>query len=311
MNLRFFLFSIVLMLGLPAWGGDLRVGGAVTTRADVERAEAILSGMNHLLGPAVTDCDACTIADAPVTTSDFLLYAARYLLGTSYVGGTLEAGDKEELRISLTQTDCILFVETCLDLARCKMLGYNDFSHFAEEVRQSRYRDGQIRGYGDRIHYTTEWIRRGEERGVVRDITLDLGGIPSDRKIFYMSRNYKKYKHLSSADTDPAVRRELDAVAAAEAELNRQPQTFIPTAQIPAAADKIRSGDIICFMSGVAGLDIAHVAVAYVRDGKVGFIHASQTGGKVMVDPLSIAAYAASRKNCPGIKVVRPSEKQH
>ena len=216
MNLRFFLFSIVLMLGLPAWGGDLRVGGAVTTRADVERAEAILSGMNHLLGPAVTDCDACTIADAPVTTSDFLLYAARYLLGTSYVGGTLEAGDKEELRISLTKTDCILFVETCLDLARCKMLGYNDFSHFAEEVRQSRYRDGQIRGYGDRIHYTTEWIRRGEKRGVVRDITLDLGGIPSDRKIFYMSRNYKKYKHPSSADTDPAVRRELDAVAAAE-----------------------------------------------------------------------------------------------
>ena len=42
-----------------------------------------------------------------------------------------------------------------------------------------------------------------------------------------------------------------------------------------------------------------------LRDGRVGFIHASSKGGKVMLDPKTIAEYAASRRNCPGIKVVR------
>ena len=305
MKRLFFILAAALVLTVSASAQEIRVGGALTTQQDVDKAEAILGGMNHLLGPGVTDCDACTVADSHLTTADFLMYAARYLLGTPYVTSTLESGDREELRVYLTQTDCILFVETCLDLALTKMQGRGDFAALADNVRQSRYRDGRVGSYGDRIHYTTEWIRQGEARGILQDITLDLGGEESGKKINYMSRNYLKYKHLSGADTDPRAKRDLETVKAVEERLNQVPQTFIPVEKIPAAAAQIRSGDIICFMSGVSGLDIAHVAVAYVRDGRVGFIHASQTGGKVMVDPLSVAAYAAARKNCPGIKVVR------
>ena len=82
--------------------------------------------------------------------------------------------------------------------------------------------------------------------------------------------------------------------------------TYIPKAKVAGIEDKIKTGDIICFVSAVEGLDIAHVAIAYVKDGKVGFIHASQAAGKVIIDPKSIAGYISSRTNLAGIKVVRP-----
>ena len=285
---------------------EIHRAGAVTTSRDIERAEAVLGGMDHVVGPqAVSDCTTCTILDAGVRTADLMVYAGRYLLGTPYVASTLEGGTKEELRIYLTKTDCILFVETCLNLALTKMQGHSDFDALAENLRQSRYRDGKVSCYADRIHYTTEWIRLKEEKGILKDITLDLGGVKTDKKIFYMSRNYKSYKHLKEADSDPEAARNREIIAGVEERLNEVPQTYIPAARIREAEGGIRSGDIICYMSGVDGLDIAHVAIAYVNEGKVGFMHASQADGKVEIDPLSIADYVKSRKNCPGIKVVR------
>ena len=137
---------------------EIHRAGAVTTPRDIERAEAVLGGMDHVVGPqAVSDCTTCTILDAGVRTADLMVYAGRYLLGTPYVASTLEGGTKEELRIYLTKTDCILFVETCLNLALTKMQGHSDFDALAENLRQSRYRDGKVSCYADRIHYTTEW----------------------------------------------------------------------------------------------------------------------------------------------------------
>ena len=112
-------------------------------------------------------------------------------------------------------------------------------------------------------------------------------------------------EHLKEADSDPEAARNREIIAEVEERLNEVPQTYIPAARIREAEGGIRSGDIICYMSGVDGLDIAHVAIAYVNEGKVGFMHASQADGKVEIDPLSIADYVKSRKNCPGIKVVR------
>ena len=304
---KIFSFLIGLLLLVPAVKAqEIHRGGAVTTLRDIERAEAILGGMDHVIGPqALSECTTCTILDAGIPTSELMVYAARYLLGTPYVASTLEGGTKEELRVYLTKTDCILFVETCLNLALTKMQGHSDFDALAENLRQSRYRGGVVSCYADRIHYTTEWIRLKEKKGILKDITLDLGGIKTEKKIFYMSRNYKSYKHLKDADTDPAAARNRDIIAGVEEELNQSPQTYIPAARIREIEGQIRSGDIICYMSGVEGLDIAHVAIAYVHDGKVGFIHASQADGKVEIDPLTIADYVKSRKNCPGIKVVR------
>ena len=236
-----------------------------------------------------------------------MLKAAISLLGTPYVASTLENTEKEELTIYLTRTDCILFVETCFNLVEAvRIYGAEaDFAGFADLVRQSRYRDGKVDRYSDRIHYTTEWIRNGEARGLLEDMTMAFGGMAADRPINFMSTHKGSYCQLAGAPEDTTAARDLALIAAVEKTLSETPQSWIPTRKIPGMEQKIRSGDILCFMSGVPGLDIAHVGIAYVHDGRAGFIHASSGGGKVMVDPRTIAEYAAAKKNCPGIKVVR------
>lgn len=236
-----------------------------------------------------------------------MVKAATLLLDTPYVASTLERGDKEELRVSLTETDCILFVETCFNLVEAvNLYGEEaDFDKFADLVRQSRYRGGRVERYSDRVHYTTEWIRQGEARGLLKDMTLELDGISEDRPIKYMSTHKSSYRQLAGAPRDTVAAHDLAVIAEVEKELSEKPQTWIPMETIPLVEDKILSGDIICYMSDIPGLDIAHVAIAYVHDGKVGFIHASSTGKKVMVDPRTIAEYVAGRKRCSGIKVVR------
>ena len=254
------------------------------------------------------------------TTARAALVAARALLDQPYVASTLEGGDHEQPRIYLTRTDCILFVEACHCLAHTALTAsHPSFADYARNVVHRRYREPVVRNYSDRIHYTTEWVRRAEADGWVHDITLDLGGSVWEHPIGYMSHNASKYEHLKNAGSDPVQQHDLEVIARVENDLNARPHTYIPREQVAAAAEGIRSGDIICYCSGVEGLDIAHVAMAWVTDpegnlvfgdapagSRIGFVHASMAGMKVMVDPKTIADYVAGRKGLSGIKVVRP-----
>ncbi len=247
------------------------------------------------------------------STGELMVMAAKKLLGNSYVAGTLDAGDSEDVRVYLSKTDCIIFVETCMNLVlTVKEYGAQaDFEKLCQKIRQSRYRRGEVRCYSDRIHYTTEWIRQGELRGILQDITLKVGGEVYEHPIFYMTKNYKRYKHLKDAnieDTSDISKATKDyfAIARVEAELNSEPYTYIPQNKIKKCEQKIENGDIIGYMSTTDGLDIAHVAIAYWRkDGKLGFIHASFGEKKVVIDKKTIAEYANTGKNINGIKVIR------
>ena len=282
---------------------------AITLKKDIPVAEKI---MKELLPYKDTK-----------TTGELMIMAAKKLLGNEYVAGTLEEGDSEDVRVYLSKTDCIIFVETCMNLAlTVKKYGKDaDFEKLCQMVRQSRYRDGLVRCYSDRIHYTTEWIRQGEKRGILDDITLKCGGQVYDHPIYFMTKNYKKYKHLKDAEVEDEccspednqetctmnqATKDYRTIARVENELNSKPYTYIPQDKIKANEKSIKSGDIIGYMSTTNGLDIAHVAIAYWRkDGKLGFIHASMGKMKVVIDEKTIADYAISSKHINGIKVIR------
>lgn len=284
------LMALFAMLCSPSSFGQKYI----TTATDRNLAEKV---MNSLLDAS------SQVSDVKVT--DLMVMAAEQLMGTPYVAGTLEEDPlHEQLRIYLTRTDCILFVETCLNLALTVRSGSSSFDDYASNVAKTRYRCKPPYSYGDRIHYTTEWIRRQE--GVLKDITLDLGGEVNDHPIGFMSQNYKSYKQLADADNIPRAALDLKKITEVEEALNKEPMTFIPKSKVASACGGIKSGDIICYVSGVKGLDIAHVAIAFVRDGRVGFIHASQKDGKVEIDRQTIEEYVSSRSNLSGIKVVRP-----
>lgn len=249
------------------------------------------------------------------STAELTVMAAEMLLGTPYVAGTLEkSNDVEELVINLHQTDCIIFVETCMNLAlTVKKYGKSAvFENFAMMERLSRYRNGHIDGYASRLHYTSEWIMQGEARGIFNDISAQLGGEEEERKIFFMSRNADKYRQLAPS-RDPSAgtsarsiaRKSVNTIVEAEKKISAVPFYFIKPEKIKDIENKIKSGDIICYVSGTPGLDIAHVALAFVKNGKTGFVHASMADMKVEIDKKSISEYVLSRKSLQGIKVIR------
>ncbi len=275
----------------------------VTTQEDSLLAERILTDLRATIeksgntGPSEE-----ALSEGIISVADLMVQAGKELLGQPYVAGTLDEkmdGDewKEELRIYLTRTDCIIFVETCLALARTAAKG-GDFQMFADEVRQSRYRSGNVGAYADRLHYTTEWARQGESRGVLKDVTRDLGGAPLDHPINYMSAHPGSYPLMD----DPA------AIMAAEDRLNARPRYYIPKNRLGDALKDIRTGDIICLVTSVEGLDISHVMMAVVENGAVRLLHASTGPMKVVMDGRTLPEYLAGRGSVIGIQVLRPLE---
>lgn len=240
-------------------------------------------------------------ANQQKSVPELMIIVAKQMLGTEYVAGTLEKVP-EQLVVSLTQTDCILFVESCLAMALNAKKGIFHPDSLCATIQSLRYRNGKVDGYASRIHYTSEWIRQGEARGIFREITDVLSGDNlSGQRFSYMSEHSDAYRQLKG---NPA---EVARIAQMEASLNQHTDYFvIPKEAVSKMEHLLKDGDILGFNSTVKGLDIAHVALVYHKEnGQVGFIHASQADGKVVIDEKSIADYVNSRKSNNGIRIVR------
>ena len=287
------LASKVLLIGLIACAVHCPSGRPAQAQAVGTPTTWRTTPQDSLLAEQVLDGLKCSESKS---VSLLMFMAGNCLYGQPYVAGTLEETSQEELAIYLTRTDCILFVETCLALARTAKAG-GGFPELAEELRQSRYRDGRISAYADRLHYTREWASQDVARGTLQDMTEALGGIPYDHPVNYMSSHPQAYPRMD----------DVEAIRAAEASINAQPFLYIPKEKVGAALSDLRNGDILCLVSGIEGLDILHVGMAAQGgDGKIHLLHASSAAKKVIFDPKPLTDYLAGRKSVVGIQVYRP-----
>ena len=232
-------------------------------------------------------------------------YARRYL-GQPYVEKVLEVSP-ERLVIDTARVDCTTLVEYCL-ARRMSDAGMGDFRDCVGRIRYREFTPGQSLRYADRLHYATEWVAHAEQLGIVADVSEELGGIATERKIDFMSQHPGSYPALERAASDPEAAEDLRIIRnEIEPALSARPFSYIPKNKIAAIQQQIAPGDIILFTTSVKGLDVSHMAIAYRRkDGRMGFLHASSAAGKVIEDPKTIAEYALSRASITGIKVVRP-----
>ena len=240
-------------------------------------------------------------ANQSKTVPELMIIAAKEMLGTEYVAGSLEQVP-EKLKVSLVETDCILFVESCLSMALNAKKGVFHPDSLCATVQSFRYRNGKVDGYASRIHYTSEWIKQGEGRGIFTEITDVLSGDNlSGQRFSYMSEHTSAYKQLK--DNAPEIAR----IAQMENDLNSFTDYYvIPKEDVRKIEHLLKDGDILGFNTTVKGLDIAHVALVFHKDnGQVGFIHASQVDGKVVIDVKDIADYVNGRKSNNGIRIVR------
>ena len=131
-----------------------------------------------------------------------------------------------------------------------------------------RYRGGERRGYTSRLHYFSEWITDGEQRGLVRDLGAELGGAEDARPLRFMTEHRAKYPALAGDD----VFREIETI---ERRLDRHPRRVIPTKRIPEVVNRIETGDVLAFATEIPGLDVTHAAFAHRGgDGILRVLHA-------------------------------------
>ncbi len=225
---------------------------------------------------------------------------AGFFLGTPYVAHTLEVTPSEELVVNLRELDCTTFVENVIALSLAAKSGDLSFCRFTDELRNIRYRNGEINGYQSRLHYASDWVFENEKRGLVKNISRSLGGIKETRKIDFMSAHPEAYRQLKS---DTEMR---EKIVAMENSLNsRDGFYYLPKNKIAAQAKNIPHMAMIAFVTSIKGLDATHVAFAYrKKNGELSFIHASSLAGKVVIDKKSLSNYCASQKNNTGVMVM-------
>lgn len=232
--------------------------------------------------------------------SDILMdETAKFFLGVPYVGKTLEY-EPERLIVNLREMDCMTFVENVLALAEASASGTPSWQIYLEKLQQIRYRDGKIEDYTSRLHYTSDWIYENEKKGLIADITKEIDGVPLAMDVSFVSTHPESYMQLQSHPEYIAV------MAKKEKEINSRQYYYIPKEEIDKREAQIRTGDIVCFVTSIKGLDISHVGIVHKEGDKMTFIHASSGKKRVIINEESLQDYVLGIKKSKGIMVLRP-----
>ncbi len=235
--------------------------------------------------------------------SDFgktIVAVGKTFKGIPYVAKTLEIGEKESLVINLQGLDCTTFVENVLVFSLLLKDGKSDFDTFTNHLKTIRYKDGELDGYGSRLHYFTEWIRNNQQKGLLKDITAEVGGIEIKKDINFMGTHRELYPFLKND-------KNFTKILATEKELAKETFCFLPRDQIAANEHLIQTGDIIALATSINGLDVTHTGIATrEKDGCIHLLHASTGSNEVEVSKLPLADYLKGIKKNIGILVVRP-----
>ncbi|MCL5245425.1 DUF1460 domain-containing protein [Cellulophaga sp. 20_2_10] len=235
-----------------------------------------------------------------VNFGDSLTSIGKTFLKIPYVAKTLEVGEKESLVVNLRGLDCTTFVENVLAFGLISRADNLEFSSFTNALEKIRYRDGQLNGYGSRLHYFTEWISNNETKGLVNNITNDLGGKIVKKEINFMGTHRDLYPFLK----DDA---NYNTILKSEAELKQNEFCVVSQEDIAANEHLLQSGDIIALATSIKGLDVTHTGIAIrAEDGRIHMLHASTGSMQVEITKLPLVDYLKKIKSNIGIMVARP-----
>ncbi|MEK6152708.1 N-acetylmuramoyl-L-alanine amidase-like domain-containing protein [Flavobacteriaceae bacterium 3-367] len=230
-----------------------------------------------------------------------LVAIGKTFLGTPYVAKTLEVGEKESLVVNLRGLDCTTFVENVLVFGLMLKDEKRDFDSFTKTLEKVRYKDARLDGYASRLHYFSEWIANNGAKGLLKDVTAEIGGTESNKDINFMSTHRELYPFLKDDEDN------FKKIKASETELNDQVICILARDQVAVQEHLIKSGDIIALTTSIKGLDITHTGIATrEKDGRIHLLHASSSG-QVEVSRLPLSDYLQRIKKNTGIMVARPN----
>jgi hypothetical protein len=175
---------------------------------------------------------------------------SRMFVGRRYADNPLGGGPhtQEVFRASFDSFDCVTYVETVISLASS-----NTPEGFYRKLRTLRYEEGKI-GWRTRNHFMTTWLRRNIKRGSIVDLTRGQGTLSKTRT--------------------------LSGVAG----LQPQQVTFryYPKRLISRVRSRVRTGDLMIFVSTKKHLDVFHMGILICEDHRLLLRHATRSVGKVI-----------------------------
>ncbi|WP_228527575.1 N-acetylmuramoyl-L-alanine amidase-like domain-containing protein [Pararhodonellum marinum] len=222
----------------------------------------------------------------------------QWFLNTPYVEKTLELPGEEKLVINLTGLDCTTYLETVVTLSRLAKLGQFSFTDYEQELSLLRYEEGSSMDYPSRLHYFSDWIYQNQEKGILEDITKEIGGKVYANDPSFMTANPRFYAQLANPEYVKKLKQ-------SEAAISKRAYHYIPKEEIAKHEQKIQSGDLIAITTPMQNLDIVHVGFAVKKNGRIHLMHASTGSMKVEISEKPLSDYLMGNKSQSGIMVAR------
>ncbi len=171
------------------------------------------------------------------------------------------------------------------------------FGAFQRLLEKIRYRQGRLQGYASRLHYFSDWIYDNQRKGIVRDVTAEIGGRPFTKTLTFMSAHPDFYPALKDAAN-------LRKVKSLEKEISRRSLFFIPK-NMRRLEDQICDGDLVAITTNWKGLDVQHVGFAVKVKTRIHLLHASRVNGEVILSENTLCRYLMQGRTRSGIMVAR------
>ncbi|MDM8160801.1 DUF1460 domain-containing protein [Labilibaculum sp. K2S] len=234
-----------------------------------------------------------------LSLNDRVVEVAKMFLQTAYVGGTLDGNEKEQLVVNFRELDCTTYLENVVTLSKALSNDSVATDNFLKELENLRYRNGKLTDYSSRLHYFSDWIYENEKKGIVKNITVEIGGEKYNKTINFMSTHVDSYPALQA---DASL---VEKIRKTENEINERELFYIPEAKIQPLEDKIHNGDLIAITTKIEGLDISHVGIAIHVNNRLHLMHASSKAKKVVISDIPLAEMLMQSKYQSGIMVAR------
>ena len=277
-----------LLLILPIWLFSMSLFAQESTVCSLESRER-LEGLLQEFSQAELSAK---------TSQDLILEIGKSFLGTPYVEKTLELSGEEKLVINLMGLDCTTYLESIVALAQTIREREFSFEGFEEKLEYLRYLNGQNTGYPSRLHYFSDWIYENQQKGLLKDITQEIGGESYPNQPTFMSENPRFYPQLADLTL-------VEKLKEREALIKTRPYFFIPKEKFQQLESKLETGDLIAITTPLKNLDIVHVGFAVRQNGRIHLMHASSVSKKVEISTLPLSDYLLGNKSQSGIMVSR------
>ncbi|MDZ7878850.1 MAG: DUF1460 domain-containing protein [Saprospiraceae bacterium] len=210
----------------------------------------------------------------------------------------LQKPGREVLFIDLEIFDCQTFIEYSLALTQTKRMSSPSYEDFRDNMRRLRYRNGTV-NYGARMHYFSDWIYEHQRRGLLKDVSREIGGETYIKDVHYMSTKKDTfYGNMAEPQTFATVRQ-------VEKNLSAREKYYIPKDKLASVESGIKDGDILAITNATDGMDVAHCGVAYWQGTRLHLLHASSELGFVIVTNEPLSEYLANHQRHTGIMVAR------